>query len=100
MTYTMFGGLAGNVITDIVQGALLIVAILILFALMVNAAGGLPAMWAAAPPTVWSFTAPGESWADRIEQWLIPIFGTMVSQKALARTLAAKSPEVARRGAL
>lgn len=100
MTYTMFGGLAGDVITDIVQGAMIIVAILILFALMVNAAGGLPAMWAAAPPTVWSFTAPGESWVQRIELWLIPIFGTMVSQEALARTLAAKSPEVARRGAL
>lgn len=100
MTYTMFGGLAGDVITDIVQGAMIIVAIIILFALMVNAAGGLPAMWAAAPPTVWSFTAPGESWVDRVELWLIPIFGTMVSQEALARTLAAKSPEVARRGAL
>ena len=100
MTYTMFGGLAGDVITDIVQGAMIIVAILILFTLMVNSAGDIPAVWAAAPPTVWSLTAPGESWADRIELWLIPIFGTMVSQEALARTLAAKSPEVARRGAL
>ena len=100
MTYTMFGGLAGDVITDIVQGAIIIVAILILFALMVNAGGGLPAMWAAAPPTAWSFAAPGESWVDKAELWLIPIAGTMVSQEALARTLAAKSPEVARRGAL
>ncbi|NBB24962.1 hypothetical protein GVM20_07490 [Porphyrobacter sp. SLTP] len=100
MTYTMFGGLAGDVVTDIVQGAIIIVAILILFALMADASGGLPAMWAAAPPTIWSFTAPGESWSDRIELWLIPIAGTMVSQEALSRTLAARSPEVARRGAL
>lgn len=100
MTYTMFGGLAGDVVTDIVQGAIIIAAILVLFALMASAAGGLPAMWAAAPPTVWSFTAPGESWIDRVELWLIPIAGTMVSQEALSRTLAARSPEVARQGAL
>jgi len=100
MTYTLFGGLAGDVITDIVQGLVIIAAILVLFVLMIDVAGGLPAMWAAAPPTVWSFTAPGESWAERAELWLIPIIGTMVSQEALARTLGARSPEVARRGAL
>ncbi len=100
MSYTLFGGLAGDVVTDIVQGLVIIVAILILFALMADAAGGLPAMWAALPPTVWSFTAPGETWVQRLELWLIPIIGTMVSQEALARTLGARSPEVARRGAL
>ena len=100
MSYTLFGGLAGDVVTDVVQGLVIIAAILVLFVLMADAAGGLPAMWAAAPPAVWSFTAPGESWTDRAELWLIPIIGTMVSQEALARTLGARSPEVARRGAL
>lgn len=35
-----------------------------------------------------------------MELWLIPIIGTMVSQEALARTLGARSPEIARTGAL
>ncbi len=100
MTYTLFGGLAGDVVTDIVQGIIIVVAILILFALMTSAFGGPAAMWAAAPPTAFGFTAPGESWVDRAELWLIPIAGTMVSQEALSRTLAARSPEVARKGAL
>ncbi|MCX9146827.1 sodium:solute symporter family transporter [Erythrobacter sp. WG] len=100
MTYTMFGGLAGDVITDIVQGAIIIFAILVLFALMVEASGGMAAMWAAAPPSVWNLSTPGESWVDHAELWLIPIAGTMVSQEALARTLGARSPEVARAGAL
>lgn len=100
MTYTLFGGLAGDVVTDIVQGAIIIAAICVLFALMVEASGGVTAMLAAAPPTAWSFTAPGESWIDRVELWLIPIAGTMVSQEALSRTLAARSPEVARKGAM
>ncbi len=100
MGYTLFGGLAGDVVTDILQGLVILAAILVMFVLMVGAFGGPAAMWAAAPPQVWSVTAPGESWAERAELWLIPIAGTMVSQEALARTLAARSPEVARRGAL
>ena len=100
MTYTLFGGLAGDVVTDIVQGLIIVVAILILLALMVSAFGGPAAMWAAAPPATFTFTAPGESWVERLELWLIPIAGTMVSQEALSRTLAARSPEVARTGAL
>lgn len=100
MGYTLYGGLAGDVVTDILQGIVIVVAICIMFALMVFAFGGPTQMWATLPSTAWTFTAPGESWADRVELWLIPIIGTMVSQEALARTLAAKSPEVARRGAI
>lgn len=100
MTYTLFGGLAGDVVTDIVQGAIIIASIVILLVLMVDASGGLGAMLAAAPATVWNLTTPDETWVDRAELWLIPIIGTMVSQEALARTLGARSPEVARRGAL
>ncbi|MFN4039864.1 MAG: sodium:solute symporter family transporter [Erythrobacter sp.] len=100
MTYTLFGGLAGDVWTDIVQGAIMIVGICILLGLMVAAFGGVSATLAAAPSGSFTFAVPGESWADGIELWLIPIIGTMVSQEALARTLAARSPDVARRGAL
>lgn len=99
MTYTFFGGLAGDVWTDVVQGAIMILGICILLGLMVTAFGGVSATLAAAPAS-WSFAVPGESWSDRLEIWLIPIIGTMVSQEALARTLAARSPEVARKGAL
>lgn len=100
MTYTLFGGLAGDVWTDVVQGAIMIIGICILLALMVGAFGGIAATLAAAPPSVWSFSVTEESWSERLELWLIPIIGTMVSQEALARTLAARSPEVARKGAL
>ena len=100
MTYTLFGGLAGDVVTDIVQGLIILAAITILLVLLVDAAGGPQALWQAAPATRLSFAVPGESWVDRAELWLIPIIGTMVSQEALARSLAARSPAVARRGAM
>ena len=100
MTYTLFGGLAGDVWTDVIQGAIMIVGIAILLGLMVAAFGGIGPTLAAASPASLTFTVPGESWADGIELWLIPIIGTMVSQEAIARTLAARSPEIARKGAL
>ena len=100
MTYTLFGGMAGDVWTDMVQGAIMIAGIAILLGLMVAALGGVSATLAAAPADAWRWTIAGESWSERLELWLIPIIGTMVSQEAIARTLAARSPEVARRGAL
>ena len=100
MTYTLFGGLAGDVLTDMVQGAIMVVGITILLGLMVHAFGGLEATIAAAPPAAWQFTTPDESWINQAELWLIPIIGTMVSQEALARTFGARSANVARRGAL
>lgn len=100
LTYTMFGGLAGDVLTDIVQGVIIIAAMGILAFLMLDAHGGLAAAVASVPAEAWSFRSPGESWTVWAELWLVPIAGTMVSQEALSRTLAARSPEVARRGAL
>lgn len=100
MTYTLFGGLAGDVWTDIVQGLIMIAGIAILFGLMVSALGGISQTLGAIPAASLSFTVPGESWSEGLELWLIPIIGTMVSQEALARTVAARSPDVARSGAL
>jgi Na+/proline symporter len=100
LTYTLFGGLAGDVVTDMVQGAIMVAAMLVLAFLMFDAHGGVAAAVAAVPREAWTFALPGESWTQWAELWLIPIAGTMVSQEALARTLAARSPQVARRGAL
>jgi len=100
MTYTLFGGLAGDVVTDILQGIVILLAIAILFALMTAAAGGPAAMWAALPATALRPPPASETWTDAAELWLIPIIGTMVSQEAISRTLAARTPEVARQGAL
>lgn len=100
LTYTMFGGLAGDVVTDIVQGLIIIAAMVMLAFLMLDSHGGIAAAVASVPPEAWSFRLPGESWIAWAELWLVPIAGTMVSQEALSRTLAARSPEIARRGAL
>jgi Na+/proline symporter len=100
LTYTFFGGLAGDVVTDIVQGAIMVAAMLVLAFLMFDAHGGIAPALASVEPAAWSLSVPDESWTAWAELWLVPIAGTMVSQEALARTLGARSPEVARKGAL
>lgn len=100
LVYTLFGGLAGDVITDVVQGSIVIIAMIGLFWLMIDAFGGLGAAIDATPKKAWSFGAKDEAWFDGLELWLIPIVGTMVSQEALSRALGANSPETARNGAL
>ena len=100
LIYTLFGGLAGDVVTDVIQGLIMIVAIVILFWLIVHAFGGLEAAIASVPADAWRFSGEGEPWYERAELWLIPIVGTMVSQEAMARALGANSPSTARKGVL
>lgn len=99
MVYTLLGGLAGDVVTDMVQGAIVIGAMLLLLGLAIAASGGPGAAFAGIPVDAWRLTVPGESWAGRAELWLLPVMGTIVSQEALSRALAARSPEAARKGA-
>lgn len=98
--YTLLGGILGDVVTDMVQGVILILGVVVVFALLLAAAGGLGAGLAAVPAERWTFLPQGESWLDQIEIWIVPILGTIAAQEAISRTLAAKSPQVARQGAL
>ncbi|MBI1393245.1 MAG: hypothetical protein GC152_10945 [Alphaproteobacteria bacterium] len=100
LVYTLIGGLMGDIATDIIQGAVLVVGVLILFFLILSASGGIGAAIDAVPPARLNFTAPGESILDQIEIWLIPIFASIVAQEAISRTLAARTPEIARNGAV
>ncbi len=99
MVYTLLGGLVGDVVTDVGQGTIVIGAMLLLLGLAVAASGGPGAALAGIPDEAWRLTVPGESWAGRAELWLLPVMGTIVSQEALSRALAARSPEAARKGA-
>ncbi|MFN4019439.1 MAG: sodium:solute symporter family transporter [Erythrobacter sp.] len=85
VTHTLFGGLAGDVVTDFLQGAIMVAAMLVPAFLMFDAHGGIVAAVASFHAQGLSFASPGESWVARAELWLIPIAGTVASQEALAR---------------
>ncbi len=94
--YTCLGGILGDVWTDAIQGAVVILGIVILFVTVVQLAGGPATLLANVAPAQWRLVPDGESPWARIELWAIPILGSLVSQVALSRILAARTARIAR----
>ena len=97
MLYTMFGGLLADAVNDVIQGTVVIVglAVVMLGVLIVMPAqeGGL--LSGVGPVTL---LPPGEafSWA-LLEEWAIPICGSVVATELVGRIIATRTPNVARR---
>ena len=100
LVYTLLGGLLGDIATDLIQGGVLVVGVVLLFVLLISAAGGVGEAVSNIPPERLKLSVEEESWLDRLEIWIIPIFSSMVAQEAISRTLAARSPSIAVRGAV
>jgi SSS family solute:Na+ symporter len=99
--YTMYGGLLADVVTDAVQGIALIIGLLLLLVLVLEAGGGVEASVAQIKPEHLGFFGASEkSGLETMEQWAIPICGSVLSQELVARVLASRSPEVARRSCI
>lgn len=100
IAYTSVGGLWGDVLTDLLQGSILCAGLLILLvACLVDLPSG-PALSASLAGARLSLLPPGEAPLMQIDRWAVPIIGSLVTQEMTARVLAARSPEVARRGAV
>lgn len=96
VAYTGAGGLLADVVTDLVQGVLLIVGLIaLLWAVLAQLGGVEPALARldALPPR-----SPAEppSWWQLAEVWAVPVFGSVVAQEAISRSLASRSPGLAR----
>lgn len=94
--YTMVGGLLADSVSDMFQGAVLILGLVALAVAMV-AAGDAGAL-AAVPAERLALLPPDEPWLAHVERWAVPVVGSLVAQEVIARALAARSPEIARRG--
>lgn len=100
IAYTLLGGLLGDVITDLVQGAVLCVSLSVLFAASLDHLGGFGAFVGAVEPERLSLVAPGETGLEQLDRWLVPILGSLVAQELVSRVLAARSATVAARASL
>ncbi|MCS7013095.1 MAG: sodium:solute symporter family protein [Chloroherpetonaceae bacterium] len=96
--YTISGGLWADAVTDVIQGIMLVVGLICL----------LVAVLSHTTPEHYTVALTAErldffrngSLLQTLEAWLIPICGSMLSQELVARALAARSPQVAKRSAL
>jgi Na+/proline symporter len=100
--YTAFGGLLADAITDLVQGVLLIVGLLLLAVVVVDHLGGVERFAVAALESGRvRFAAPaGVSWLATLEEWAIPICGSVIATELVGRIIATRTPGIARRSSL
>jgi Na+/proline symporter len=98
--YTTIGGLLGDVITDIMQGSVLIIGLIILLVVVLTSGDF---SFAAITPDQLSLSGFDEegnpqSFIGTLDIWMIPILGSLVAQEAISRFLGATTPNVARMG--
>lgn len=98
--YTMFGGLLADAVTDIVQGSVLIVGLVVLAAVVVSALGGIEATIVRIEPARLALGSSDRPLLEVLEAWAIPILGSVMAQELVQRVLAARSEQVATRSSL
>lgn len=98
LAYTVFGGMLADAWTDMVQGTVLIVGLVVLMA-VVLADVGVGALWELEP---FRGAEPGASLSvlALAEEWAIPLCGSVLAAELVSRVIATRSPRVARRSAL
>lgn len=98
--YTAMGGLLADAITDLVQGSVLVIGILVAGVAVVLNLGGPAGVVAAVDVDKLRFMPEGTGFWGGLEMWAVPICGSVVAQELVARVLGSRSAVVARRAAL
>ncbi len=102
IAYTMIGGLMVDAITDLIQGSILVLGLVLVGIVTVVNLGG-PADAVAAVQASGGLVGPSAAhpgfW-ESLEAWAIPVCGSVVATELVARVIATRSPAVARRSAL
>ena len=97
IAYTVLGGLLADALTDFVQAIAVILGLIILAIVVSGEVGGFSAAMAnVEPQRLVYFGADDRGILERLEEWAIPIFGTMVSVELIARVLGTNSARTAR----
>ncbi|MCB1669981.1 MAG: sodium:solute symporter [Gammaproteobacteria bacterium] len=100
IAYTVLGGLLADVVSDLVQGVVLIAGLLILCVTVLFNVPESADLASALTPERLALRADGESWLSVIDGWSIPFIGSLFAAELVSRMLAARSPGVAVGGAL
>ena len=96
VAYTVLGGLLSDVVTDLFQGVVVVIGLLILFAFVVANAGGVGEAFSGISADQLSLIGEDEGFFSAMNSWMIPIVGSLVAQEAISRFLGAKSASTAR----
>ena len=100
VVYSASGGLLADAVTDLVQGACLVVGLAVILFGVVQGVGGWEATLASIDRERFSLAPDGQSFLALLEAWSVPILGSVVAQELVVRVSASRSAEVARGSAL
>jgi Na+/proline symporter len=100
VVYTTFGGLLADVITDMVQGVVIVIGLAALALAVVLRRGGVGATIATIAPERVNVLehAGGLTTLGVLEEWAIPVVGSVVAVELVSRMIAARTATVARTG--
>ncbi len=100
--YTMFGGLLADAVTDLLQGVVLVIGLVLLFVATIGLLGGFDQAVDAVTTSgkIRLVTSDSVSLLDAAEAWAIPVFGSLVTTEMVGRIIATRTPETARRASI
>jgi SSS family transporter len=101
--YTISGGLLADAYTDLIQGFALIAGLIFLLISVVVDMGGIGAALNSISVERLSLVTKENShlgFLGRLELWMVPILGSLMSQELVSRVVASKSEKVAYHSAL
>jgi Na+/proline symporter len=98
IAYTMFGGMLVDAIADVIQGVVVVLGLIVVFAAVVTKLGGFDGLIAALDASKGIALLPQESMTglEIAEEWAIPIMGSVVATELVGRVIATRSPAHAR----
>ena len=97
VTYTMIGGLLADIYTDFVQGLAIVAGLLALLVFVIINTGSPIDALANVEAQRFSIMAAEQTPLEFIEQWAVPICGSLVALELISRLLACRTPEIAKR---
>jgi SSS family transporter len=100
--YTMSGGMLADAYSDVIQGIAIIIGLIFLVSCVIIDMGGIESAMKAIPSEKLSFRGgdfSGLGMLGKLELWMVPILGSLMSQELVSRVVASKSGEVAKRSA-
>ncbi len=100
VVYTGFGGLLADVVTDLVQGLVLVAGLVVLGAIVLADVGGPAAALSQVEAARLELLPKNRSLLATLEAWAVPVIGSLFAQELCARVLASRSESVARTGTL
>jgi Na+/proline symporter len=101
--YTMSGGMLADAYADLIQGIAIIVGLIFLVSAIVIDLGGVSSALALIPKEKLSFGGgdmSGLSFIGRLELWMVPILGSVMSQELVSRVASSRSEKIAHHSAL